>query len=89
MLTTSTAATPEADTGLVGLLDVEKIRELRTARGWTQQQAADHADLPGGKVRWGDIETGRRANVTLETLERIADALGVEPRDLLKAKPRR
>ena len=71
----------------VGLLDTAKMRSLRLARGLSQQDAAARAGIRGGKTRWADIETGRRVNVTLETLGRIAAALECEPSELL-AKPK-
>jgi transcriptional regulator with XRE-family HTH domain len=88
MLTTSTDETQPADIADVGLLDVDKIKRRRVELGLNQQQAAARAELAGGKVRWGDIESGRRANVTLATLEKIAGALECEPAELL-VKPRR
>lgn len=63
-------------------LDTEKIKRLRQKREWTQAQAAKAVGI--GVARWNDIESGRRANVTLETLDRIAAALGVRAKDLLK-----
>jgi DNA-binding Xre family transcriptional regulator len=34
--------------------------------------------------RWNDIERGRRPNISLKTLARIARALDLNPKDLLK-----
>ena len=48
-----------------------------------QQQAAEKAGM-NNKQRWADIESGRRANVTMETLGQIATALGKKSKDLLK-----
>jgi transcriptional regulator with XRE-family HTH domain len=70
------------------MLDLEKVRSLRERRGMTQAEAAKAAGLArsenNARQRWSAIEGGRRANVTLETLGRIAKALGVNPRDLLR-----
>jgi hypothetical protein len=33
---------------------------------------------------WSDVEHGRRSNLTIETLERVAAALGVKAKELLK-----
>jgi transcriptional regulator with XRE-family HTH domain len=85
----STGATANADHVGMGLLDVGAVKRLRIKRGLTQQQAADLASLPGGRDSWADVETGRRDNVTLATLERIASALGVDARELLKSPRRR
>jgi transcriptional regulator with XRE-family HTH domain len=64
-------------------LDFERIKELREGRGLTQEEAAKLAGL-GTRQRWNDLEAGRRLNIELDTLERIAKALGVKARDLLK-----
>lgn len=56
---------------------------MRTAAKLTQAEAAERAGLTGKQV-WSDLEQGRRSNITLETLERIAAALGVKAKDLLK-----
>ena len=73
---------PAADKTLIPL-DVKKIRELRLALNMTQAEAAERAGLTGLQV-WSDIERGRRSNLTIDTLERIARVLGVRPGDLLK-----
>ena len=67
----------------MGILNHERIGELRKARGLTQEEAAKLAGL-GTRARWNDVEQGRRTNITMETLEKIAKALKVEPSDLLK-----
>ena len=66
----------------MGLIDIEKIKRLRTGHEMTQHQAARKA---GFKTRqaWSNIERGRQLP-TLPTLERIAKALGVKAKDLLK-----
>ena len=64
-------------------IDHEKIRALREQAGLTQQQAAERARI-AGKQEWWKIETGRKQAVRLDTLERIARALGVGAKDLLK-----
>ena len=64
-------------------LDTGRMRELREAVPLTQAQAADKAGM--SKTRWNDIEAGGRANVTIDTLGVIADALGCQPADLLKS----
>lgn len=65
------------------MLDIEKILKLRESLGLTQEQAAQKA---GFKTRqhWYKIESGNAGSVTLETLERVAKALGVKAKDLLK-----
>jgi transcriptional regulator with XRE-family HTH domain len=64
-------------------IDFAKMRELREGKGLTQEQAAQLSGMPG-RQRWNDIENGRHTNLTLETLEKIATALGVKSKDLLK-----
>lgn len=71
-----------ADKAGIGL-DAKRLRELRIVAGITQAEAAERAGLTGKQV-WSDLEKGRRSNITLETLDRIAAALGVRAKDLLK-----
>ena len=68
-------------------LDRAKVRELREMRDMTQGEAAKASGMAVNQ--WSDIETGRRRNVTIETLSAIAAALGVDARDLLTPKPRK
>jgi transcriptional regulator with XRE-family HTH domain len=65
------------------VLDIDKLKALRLARGWDQAEAARRAGL-GNKARWSDIESGRRKNVTMETLDAIAKAFGVKSQELIK-----
>jgi transcriptional regulator with XRE-family HTH domain len=65
------------------MLDFQKIRVLRERLGLTQAQAAKRAGMPS-RATWNDIEKGRRANVTMETLDAIAKALGVRATELIK-----
>ena len=67
-------------------LNRNKMRELRTRLGLTQTEAAAAAGFPGGASQWSDVENGRRANVTLDTLDRIAAALRCDARDLITPK---
>lgn len=64
-------------------LDTEKIRSLREKRGLTQEAAAELAGLKNRQY-WNNIETGQRVNVTIDTLEKVAKALGCKAKDLLK-----
>lgn len=65
--------------GLVGIL-AENVRTLRYANGQSQEQLADICGLHRTYV--GSVERGER-NVTLSTLEVLADALGVTVASLL------
>jgi transcriptional regulator with XRE-family HTH domain len=58
-----------------------KIRQLRTAKGWTLEQAEDQ-----GYTSWRhlqQIESGNK-NITLETILRICKLFKVTPSELLK-----
>ena len=56
-----------------------RVAELRTARGWTQDQFAERAKLSPGYVR--QVEGGHE-NLTLVTLVKLATVLGVDAADL-------
>lgn len=64
-------------------LDIEKMRSLREGMPLTQEQAAKKAGM-SSRQAWQRIEDGRHTNVSIETLEAIAHALGVKAKDLLK-----
>lgn len=64
-------------------IDADKIRRLREKLKISQAHAAELAGV-GSRQRWNNIERGRRTNITVDTLERIAAALGCKARDLLK-----
>ncbi|HEX8555934.1 MAG TPA: helix-turn-helix transcriptional regulator [Sphingomonas sp.] len=66
------------------MLDREKIEVRRQALGLSQEEAANKAGLAGRQV-WNNIVSGRKANVTMETLNKIANALDCHPRDLILA----
>lgn len=53
---------------------MEELTRLRTDRGWSQQRLADEADVDKATVN--QIERGRRSP-NVETLEKLAGALGV------------
>ena len=60
------------------------VRQLREARGLTQQQMAKLAGIP--RATWGHLETGA-ANPTLAVLDKVATSLQV-PLEELTAAPR-
>lgn len=53
----------------------ENLRRLRKARGWSQERLADKSLTDQDFV--GRIERGQ-VNVSVDTLARIGEALGVE-----------
>lgn len=65
------------------MIDTEKIRRLREAKDLTQDEAAKGARMKD-RSHWNHIETGRRKNITLDLLDRVARVLGVKAKDLLK-----
>lgn len=60
-----------------------RIRELRKAKGWTQEQLAEAAGLHYSYI--GGVERGDR-NISLETLEKIMNGLQVPAEDIFKFK---
>jgi transcriptional regulator with XRE-family HTH domain len=75
---------PEAgDTVAAMPVDVNKIRQLREKRNLTQEDAAWAAGL-NSRQHWNQIETGLRPNITVSMLEKIAKALKIKAKDLLK-----
>lgn len=61
---------------------ITRIRDVRKARGLTLQQVADRCDPPTTPQTIGRLETGTRT-VSIEWLERIARALGVDASELV------
>jgi len=57
----------------------ERIRNLRKERGWSQEELGEKADLHHTYV--GAVERGEK-NASIDTLDKIADALGIEMVDL-------
>lgn len=58
-----------------------RIRELRKAKGWTQEQLAEAAGLHYSYI--GGVERGDR-NISLETLEKIIEGLQVAASEIFK-----
>jgi transcriptional regulator with XRE-family HTH domain len=58
----------------------ERVRELRKAKGWTQEDLAGHSGL--AVVQISRIERGVR-EVRLTTILRLLKALEAEPNDML------
>ena len=64
-----------------------KIKEFRLAKGWTQAQLAAKAGVRVATI--GDAENGRTKGIEFDSLDRIANALGVLPQALLESVPKR
>jgi transcriptional regulator with XRE-family HTH domain len=58
----------------------QNVRQLREAKGWSQEDYADRAGIHRTYV--SDIERGRR-NPTITVVERLAQPLGVTTGSLL------
>jgi transcriptional regulator with XRE-family HTH domain len=59
-----------------------RLREVRKAQGLTLAEVAARCDPPTTAVTIGRLETGMR-NLTINWLDRLAAALGVEPSALI------
>lgn len=62
------------------------VRELREARGWTQEDLAERAEMNASYLGFAE----RGDNVpTLTIIIQISEGLGVEPADLLREVTKR
>jgi transcriptional regulator with XRE-family HTH domain len=68
-----------ADAGSLRKQLGQRIRQLRKARGWTQQDVAERADLDPKYL--GAVERGER-NLTIDNIEKIAAGFGLEAHQL-------
>lgn len=59
-----------------------RVQELREAKGLTQQALGELADVRQATI--SEIESGKKQRVDLGILERLANALGVQPGELLE-----
>ena len=57
------------------------VRERRNEKGWSQERLADEAALHRTYI--SGVERGIR-NVSIDNIEKIGRALGVDPGDLLR-----
>src|SRR5215469_4824038 len=81
MYSPSTLANPLSCTTLYSMSPLTlRIRELREKQGWSQAELGRRAGVAASVVN--RIE--RRGTIALATLEKLARALGVPPRSLLK-----
>lgn len=59
------------------------LRRIRVERGLSQEGFADVLDIH--RTYMGGIERGER-NLTLQSVESLADALGIDPVELLRSR---
>jgi len=71
---------PISETQILRLL-AERIRMLREAKGWTQEQFAERAAMQRSYL--GDLELGRR-NPSVRTLVKVANAFGISVPELFE-----
>lgn len=64
---------------------INRIRDIRKQKGWTLADLAEACDPPTTPQTVGRLETGMR-NLSLKWMERIADALGVDPEMLVRSE---
>ena len=57
-----------------------RVRSLREKRGWSQEDLGFRADLHRNYI--GGVERGER-NLGVVNVAKLAEALGIRPRDLL------
>lgn len=62
------------------LLFAARVREERQARGWTQEDLGERADLSWNYI--GQVERGGR-NISVDNMDAIARGLGLRLADLL------
>lgn len=71
-------------TDLLGLIGY-RVRSARIARDWTRRELAEHSGL---SLRFlVQVESGR-ANISVKRLAELAEALDLEPADLLETRER-
>ncbi len=58
-----------------------RLRQLRRERAWSQRDLARHSGVSQDTIT--RLETGQR-DAQPRTMRRLAEALGVEPRELMK-----
>lgn len=63
---------------------INRIRDIRKAKGWTLAQLAEACDPPTTAQTIGRLETGMR-NLSLKWMDRIGKALGVDPESLVRS----
>jgi len=65
------------------MIQSTKIKQLREKKGLSQEKLARLANVSNNTMV--NIESGKQTNPTIETVSKIAKALGVEIEELLKS----
>ncbi|MBV7264595.1 helix-turn-helix domain-containing protein [Erythrobacter ani] len=63
---------------------INRIRDIRKAKGMTLAELAEACDPPTTAQTIGRLETGMR-NLSIKWMDRIGDALGVDPENLVRS----
>jgi transcriptional regulator with XRE-family HTH domain len=61
---------------------LKRLKALRIARGWTQEQFAEESGI--SYKYYQAVEAGRKQDLRLSTLDRLAKAYGIETWQLLQ-----
>jgi len=64
-----------------------RLRELRDAKGWSQQRLGEEAGVRQATI--SELETGATQRADFAVLDRLAQALGCEPGELLEREKRK
>ncbi|MEW4448335.1 helix-turn-helix transcriptional regulator [Qipengyuania sp. JC766] len=64
---------------------INRIRDIRKAKGWTLSQLAEACDPPTTAQTIGRLETGMR-NLSIKWMDRIGAALDVDPESLVRSE---
>ncbi|MDC0887012.1 helix-turn-helix transcriptional regulator [Altererythrobacter sp.] len=64
---------------------INRVRDIRRDKGWTLADLAEACSPPTTAQTIGRLETGMR-NLSTKWMDRIADALGVEPEMLVRSE---
>ena len=64
---------------------INRIRDIRKAKGWTLAELAEACDPPTTAQTIGRLETGTR-NLSIKWMDRIATALEIDPQSLVRSE---
>jgi transcriptional regulator with XRE-family HTH domain len=66
------------------MIFAKRLRQARQEKGYSQEELADRSGLHRTYV--GSVERSER-NISIDNMERLAIALGIETIELLRAEP--